>query len=96
MECLSGLETDILELRHMITLAAMAFEEDKRAAAFCIYDARDRAEDVKVKYGEFWHKALKQAGSLTTQSAGHPGPAQISVVACAVPTFLNDELCGSD
>ena len=56
-----GLETDILELRNVITLAAMAFEEDKNAAAFCIYDARDRAEALKAKYGELWHKALKQA-----------------------------------
>ena len=55
-----GLETDILELRNVITLAAMAFEEDKNAAAFCIYDARDRAEAVKAKYGELWHKALKR------------------------------------
>ena len=45
----------------MITLAAMVFEDDERDGAFCIYDARDRAENLKVKYQEFWHKALKLA-----------------------------------
>jgi hypothetical protein len=44
----------------MITLAAMVFEDDRNAAAFCVYEARDSAEGLKTKYREVWHKALKR------------------------------------